>query len=584
MPDMEKAAAAKEAGNKEFQAKNYKEAIVHFTEAIKHDASNHVFFSNRSACYASLEKYKEALEDGTECVRLKPDWPKGYTRKGLAEFFLRKFDESAETYKAGLKIAPEDAGMKEGLQKAMDAKYDLPGAGGGGGGGGGGMFGGGFDPSALAGAAAKNPKIAAYMQDKALMEQVQMLMSMGAQNQQLQQQMMMQVMQKDPRVLEVVMAMQGMDVSTMQGEDGESPFAPSEPRAPPAKKKEEPPAPPPDLRTDEQKKADEFKGKGNELYKAKKFAEALVEYDKAIETEPNDITYYNNKNAVYIEMGPEYYDKVLDSCKDLLEKRYEMNTALSGGASFEKVAKVLNRMASTYEKKKEFDMAKEYYQKALTEDNNRHTRNALRELERAQEKWEKESYLDPAKAEEAREKGNEFFKANQMPEAKEQYDESIKRNPMMAKTYSNRAAVLQKLAAYPDALKDLEECIKLDPKFVKAYSRKGGVHYFMKEYSKALTAYETGLKLDPDNEECKKGRDQTVYKINESSKGEVDEEQVRHAMADPEIQAILKDPQINMILKQLQEDPKSAQAAINKDPQIANAVSKLISAGILRTG
>jgi len=128
MTDKEKAQEAKALGNKDFQAQNYKEAIVHFTEAIKHDATDHVFFSNRSACYASLEKYDKALADGQECVKLKPDWAKGYTRKAHAEFFLKKFEDAADTYKAGLKLSPEDAGMKEGLQKAMDAKYGLPGA------------------------------------------------------------------------------------------------------------------------------------------------------------------------------------------------------------------------------------------------------------------------------------------------------------------------------------------------------------------------------------------------------------------------------------------------------------------------
>lgn len=584
MPDKEKAQAAKAEGNKEFSAKNYKEAIKHFTEAISHDPTDHVFFSNRSACYASLEQYDKALEDGSECVKLKPDWAKGYTRKAHAEFFLKKFDDAAETYKAGLKLAPEDAALKEGLQKCMDAKYDLPGAypqKSGAGGGGGGLFGGmSFDPSALASAAQKNPKIKEYMKDQNLMQQVTALLSMGKQNPELQQQMLMQVMQKDPRILEIIMALQGIDVSTMSPEDMGEPAEREAPKPPPPKKEE----PPPDLRTEEQKKADEFKGKGNELYKAKKFEEALVQYDKAIEVEPNDLTYHNNKNAVYVEMGPEYYDKVIENCKTLLEKRYDMNSALSGGASFEKVAKVYVRMASVYEKKKDFAQAREMYNKALTEDNNRHTRNALRELDRIQEKAEKEAYLDPVKAEEAREKGNEFFKANDMANAKVQYDEAIKRNPKDAKLYSNRAAALQKLAAYPDALKDLEECIKLDPNFVKAYSRKGGVHYFMKEYHKALKAYEQGLKLDPNNEECQKGRDQVIFKINESSKGEVDEEQIRHAMADPEIQNILKDPQINLILKQMQEDPKSANDAINKDPKVAEAISKLISAGILRTG
>merc|ERR1719261_110023 len=91
---------------------------------------------------------------------------------------------------------------------------------------------------------------------------------------------------------------------------------PSRP-APKEAKKEEPP---PDLRTDEQKEADEFKTKGNELYKAKKFEAALEQYDKAIAICPNDLTYHNNKNAVYIEMGEEHWDKVMENCKDLLER------------------------------------------------------------------------------------------------------------------------------------------------------------------------------------------------------------------------------------------------------------------------
>jgi stress-induced-phosphoprotein 1 len=395
----------------------------------------------------------------------------------------------------------------------------------------------------------------------------------------------MQMMQKDPRILEVVMAMQGIDVSTANPEDFTEPPPAAARAAPkPAPKKEEPP-PPEDLRTPEQKEADEFKAKGNELYKAKKFEDAIKEYDKAIEKEPNDLVYHNNKNAVYVEMGADYYDKVLKDSQDLLDRRYDINSANPGGASFEKVAKVMVRMASVYEKRKDFEKAKEMYQKAMTEDNNRYTRNALRELERAQEKYERESYLDPKKAEEHREKGNEYFKATDWAKAKSEYDEAIKRNPKDASLYSNRAAALTKLMAHPDALKDLEECLKLDPTFVKAYSRKGATHYFMKEYHKAMECYDKGLKLDPTNAACKEGQAQVIAKIQENQKsGQVDEEQVAHAMADPEIQNILKDPQINLFLKQLQEDPASAQAAMNKDAKIAEAVSKLMAAGILRTG
>merc|ERR1719235_2791225 len=116
--------------------------------------------------------------------------------------------------------------------------------------------------------------------------------------------------------------MQGIDVSAAdmeamrQQEAAASGGAPPPSRpAPKEPKKEEPP---PDLRTDESKAADEFKTKGNELYKKKQFAEALEMYDKAIEAQPNDLIYPNNKCAVWIEMGK--YDEVLACCKDLIER------------------------------------------------------------------------------------------------------------------------------------------------------------------------------------------------------------------------------------------------------------------------
>ncbi|CAE8581767.1 unnamed protein product, partial [Polarella glacialis] len=365
-----------------------------------------------------------------------------------------------------------------------------------------------------------------YMQDAKLMQTVNMLAQLGDTNQGMQQQMLMQMMQQDPRVLEVFMAMQGIDVNSMSpedmagmgGEGGDSMPSAAPTRAAP--KKAEPP-PPEDLRTPEQKEGDVFKGQGNELYKKKQFQEALEMYDKAIEKEPNDLTYYNNKNAVWVEMGkkePEYLDKVMENCKDLVLRRYEINTANPGGASFEKVAKVFARMASVHERKLEFADAIEMYNKSLCEDNNRVVRTSLRELTKAKEKHEKESYIDPAKAEEHREKGNEYFKEKKYADAKKEYDEAVARNPSDAKLYSNRAASLTKLMAYPDALRDLEECLKLDPTFIKAYSRKGAAHFFMKEYNKAMQAYEKGLTLDPGNQECKTGREQVIAKISETSR------------------------------------------------------------------
>merc|ERR1712139_239624 len=147
--------------------------------------------------------------------------------------------------------------------------------------------------------------------------------------------------------------------------------------------------------------------------------------------------------------------------------------------------------------------------------------------------------------------------------------------------YSNRAAALNKLGAAPDALKDLDECLKLDPTFVRAYARKGAAHALMKEYHKALKAYEEGLKIEPDNAECQQGKQSVMYSIQASQSNAPDQEQVAHAMADPEIQDILKDPQINIVLQKMQEDPSSINEFM-KDQKIAEAINKLIAGGILK--
>lgn len=93
------------------------------SQAIELDATDHVFFSNRSAAYLSKGDAANAMADGEKCIEINPQFAKGYSRKGAALHSLKRYAEAVSAYQAGLAVAPGDAGLAQGLaevKKAMD--------------------------------------------------------------------------------------------------------------------------------------------------------------------------------------------------------------------------------------------------------------------------------------------------------------------------------------------------------------------------------------------------------------------------------------------------------------------------------
>jgi len=72
------------SGNAAIEKKHYKAAVHNYSVAIDMDPSDGVYYSNRSAAYRRLKNYELALEDAEKCCELKPDWAKGFARKGFA--------------------------------------------------------------------------------------------------------------------------------------------------------------------------------------------------------------------------------------------------------------------------------------------------------------------------------------------------------------------------------------------------------------------------------------------------------------------------------------------------------------------
>jgi len=119
---MSSAEELKNKGNQAFTKGNYEEAQKYFTEAIELDSNNHVLYSNRSGAYAAVKNYELALEDAEKTIEKKPDWPKGYSRKGAALHGLEKYEEAIVAYKQGLQLDAGNVQMKQALEEVQKAK------------------------------------------------------------------------------------------------------------------------------------------------------------------------------------------------------------------------------------------------------------------------------------------------------------------------------------------------------------------------------------------------------------------------------------------------------------------------------
>ncbi|KAM5355333.1 hypothetical protein ACJ41O_001979 [Fusarium nematophilum] len=569
----------KALGNKAIAEKNFDEAVDKFTQAIAIQPENHILYSNRSAAYASKKDWDNALKDAEKTTEIKPDWAKGWGRKGAALHGKGDLLGANDAYEEGLKHDASNAQLKNGLasvQKAMESEV-----------------GGGADPSGGLGQMfndpnmmqklASNPKTSGFLADPSFMAKLQSI----KQNPQNAQEIF-----GDPRLLTVLGVLMGVDLEMREREvdpnaaDSPMPDAPPAPKQPEPKKAPEPEPEPEEVDEEalEKKKAkeeaDKEKALGTENYKKRNFDEAIAHYAKAWELF-KDITYLNNLGAAYFEKGD--YDKCVESCTKAIEEGREIY------ADFKLIAKSYARIGTAYERKGNLELAVENYNKSLTEHRTPDVLNKLRAAERAKAEGERTAYIDPAKAEEAREEGNKKFKETDFPGAVAAYSEMIKRAPEDPRGYSNRAAAFVKLFEFPSALDDCDAAIKKDPTFIRAYIRKAQAYFGMRKYSECVDACTEAQQVDQEHHNGANAREieqqqQKAFSSMYSARDNETEEQTRERlMKDPDIMGIMQDPVMQSILQQAQSDPAALQEHM-RNPGVRSKIQKLIAAGVIRVG
>ncbi|CAH2231912.1 DNA polymerase interacting tetratricopeptide repeat-containing, protein of 47 kDa [Pararge aegeria] len=124
---LELATNYKEDGNFNFKHKNYRLAILGYTEGIKvrcDDAEiNASLYNNRAAAQFHLKNYRSALSDSERALSLKPDHAKARLRAAKSAFAIGKHDTCIEHCEKLLQTQTKDKDLIELVNLAKKKKF-----------------------------------------------------------------------------------------------------------------------------------------------------------------------------------------------------------------------------------------------------------------------------------------------------------------------------------------------------------------------------------------------------------------------------------------------------------------------------
>lgn len=123
------------------------------------------------------------------------------------------------------------------------------------------------------------------------------------------------------------------------------------------------------------------------------------------------------------------YEKCIAECEQAVD------VGRDNRADYKVVAKAYARIAKAHQLNGNLKEAVRFYDKALANHRAPDFLALKKKAEKLVKEQERQAYIDPEKALEAKERGNEHFKEGRFPEAVKEYTEAIKRSPDDGKMY-----------------------------------------------------------------------------------------------------------------------------------------------------
>ncbi len=184
--------------------------------------------------------------------------------------------------------------------------------------------------------------------------------------------------------------------------------------------------------------------------------EAIADFSKAIDLDPNNATPYNNRGSAYNNQN-----KLNEAIADF-SKAIELDP---------KYAMPYHNRGAVYFKQKKLDQA-------------------IADLSKAIE-------LDPKYAKAYHNRGTTYATQNNLDEAIADFSKAIELDPNNVMPYNNRGSAYDNQNKLNEAIADFSKAIDLDPKYAKAYHNRGTIYFNQKKLDQAIADFSKAIELDP---------------------------------------------------------------------------------------
>ncbi len=221
-----------------------------------------------------------------------------------------------------------------------------------------------------------------------------------------------------------------------------------------------------------------YNNRGLAYYRQGKFAQALLDFNKAIYINPDFAEGYNNRSVLYALKG-NFIQALSDSNKAIKLDPHYADAYYNRGNTYNNHHD-FNRAMSDYSKAIEIspDFAGAYYNRASVYESQGDFVQAISDYSKAIE-------INPAFAMAYYNRGIIYVKQENLTKAISDYTKAVDINPNYAGAYNNRGFIYGLQGDLVRAMSDFNKVIEIEPDNAEAYNNRANIYYQSKEYNKA---------------------------------------------------------------------------------------------------